>query len=119
MIVHHAITGVMSAESCSRLRRRRYPARQRQELRGRRRESSPSTTSTATFYATDARCTHGFADLAEGILDGDIVECTLHFGAFNVRTGKAVQAPCFVDLKTYRTEVKDGQVFVDLSTPAA
>ena len=71
------------------------------------------------FFATDARCTHGFADLGEGILDGDIVECTLHFGAFNVRTGKAVQAPCFVDLKTYRTEVKDGQVFVDLSTPAA
>ena len=36
-----------------------------------------------------------------------------------VRTGKAVQAPCFVDLKTYLTEVKDGQVFVDLDTPAA
>jgi len=36
-----------------------------------------------------------------------------------VRTGKAVQAPCFVDLKTFRTEVKDGQVFVDLSAPAA
>ena len=71
-----------------------------------------------TFYATDARCTHGFADLAEGNLDGEIVECTLHFGAFDVRTGKAVQAPCFVDLKTYRTEVKDGQVFVDLNTPA-
>jgi len=30
-----------------------------------------------------------------------------------------VQAPCFIDLKTFRTEVKDGQVFVDLSAPAA
>ena len=48
-----------------------------------------------------------------------MIECTLHFGAFNVRTGKAVQAPCFVDLKTFRAEVRDGQVFVDLSTPAA
>ena len=36
--------------------------------------------------------------------------CSLHFGAFNVQTGKAVQAPCFIDLKTFRTEVKDGQV---------
>jgi nitrite reductase/ring-hydroxylating ferredoxin subunit len=72
-----------------------------------------------TFYATEARCTHAVADLADGILEGDVIECSLHFGAFNVRTGKAVQAPCFVDLKTFRTEVKDGQVFVDLSMPAA
>ena len=72
-----------------------------------------------TFYATEARCTHATADLADGILEGDVIECSLHFGAFNVKTGKAVQAPCFVDLKTLRTEVKDGQVFVDLSTPAA
>jgi nitrite reductase/ring-hydroxylating ferredoxin subunit len=71
------------------------------------------------FYATEARCTHAVADLAEGILDGDVIECSLHFGAFNVRTGKAIQAPCFVDLKTFRTEVRDGQVFVDLSAPAA
>jgi nitrite reductase/ring-hydroxylating ferredoxin subunit len=71
------------------------------------------------FYATEARCTHATADLADGILEGDVIECSLHFGAFNVRTGKAVQAPCFVDLKTFRTEVKDGQVLVDLATPAA
>src|SRR5262249_15177232 len=72
-----------------------------------------------TFYATEARCTHATADLADGILDGDVIECSLHFGAFNVCTGKAVQSPCFVDLKTFRTAVKDGQVFVDLATPAA
>jgi len=69
------------------------------------------------FYATEARCTHGFADLGEGLLEGDVIECSLHFGAFNVKTGKAVQAPCFVDLKTFKTEVRDGQVFVDLGTP--
>jgi nitrite reductase/ring-hydroxylating ferredoxin subunit len=72
-----------------------------------------------TFYATEARCTHAVADLGDGILEGDVIECSLHFGAFNVRTGKAIQAPCFVDLKTFRTEVRDGQVFVDLSAPAA
>ena len=71
-----------------------------------------------TFYATEARCTHATADLADGILEGDVIECSLHFGAFHVPTGKAVQAPCFTDLKTFRTEVRDGQVFVDLSTSA-
>ena len=46
------------------------------------------------FFATDNECTHGAASLAEGILEGDVIECTLHFGAFNVKTGEAVQAPC-------------------------
>jgi nitrite reductase/ring-hydroxylating ferredoxin subunit len=71
-----------------------------------------------TFYATEAHCTHAMADLADGILEGDVVECSLHFGAFHVPSGKAVREPCFTDLKTFRTEVKDGQVYVDLSTPA-
>jgi len=72
-----------------------------------------------TFYATEAHCTHAMADLADGILEGDVVECSLHFGAFHVPSGKAVREPCFTDLKTFRTEVKDGQVYVDLSAPAA
>ena len=72
-----------------------------------------------TFYATEATCTHAFADLADGLLEGDVIECCVHFGAFHVPSGKAVQAPCFIDLKTYPTEVKDGQVLVDLSNPAA
>jgi nitrite reductase/ring-hydroxylating ferredoxin subunit len=70
------------------------------------------------FYATEARCTHGFSDLADGTLEGDVIECSFHFGAFHVPSGKAVQAPCFINIKTFRTEVKDGQVYVDLSTPA-
>jgi len=70
------------------------------------------------FYATEARCTHGLADLADGTLEGDTIECSFHFGAFHVPSGKAVQAPCFINLKTYKTEVKDGQVMVDLETPA-
>lgn len=70
------------------------------------------------YYATEARCTHGMADLADGTLTGDEIECSFHFGCFNVKTGKATQPPCFIPLKTFKTEVRDGQVFVDLDTPA-
>ena len=72
-----------------------------------------------TFYATEAYCTHAMADLGDGILEGDVVECTLHFGAFNVKTGEAVQAPCFTALRTYKVTVQDGQVMVDLDKTAA
>ena len=71
-----------------------------------------------TFYATEARCTHGLANLADGMLDGNTIECSFHFGAFDVPSGKAVQSPCFIALKTYKTEVRDGQVFIDLDQPA-
>ena len=72
-----------------------------------------------TYYATEARCTHGMADLADGTLEDDVIECNFHFGAFHVPSGKAVQPPCFIALKTFKTEVRDGQVYVDLDTPGA
>jgi nitrite reductase/ring-hydroxylating ferredoxin subunit len=71
-----------------------------------------------SFYATDDECTHGAASLADGMLDGDIIECTMHFGAFNAKTGEAVQAPCSIPLRTYKVVVQDGQVCVDLDKEA-
>jgi nitrite reductase/ring-hydroxylating ferredoxin subunit len=70
------------------------------------------------IYATDDECTHAAASLSEGILEGDVIECALHFGAFNVKTGEAVQAPCFTPLRTYKVEVRDGNVYVDLEKEA-
>jgi nitrite reductase/ring-hydroxylating ferredoxin subunit len=71
-----------------------------------------------TFYATDDECTHGAASLSDGILDGDVIECTMHFGAFDVKTGKPVQEPCSIPLRTYKVVVQDDQVFVDLQKSA-
>jgi len=72
-----------------------------------------------TFYATDNECTHGAASLADGILEDDVIECALHFGAFNVKTGEAVQPPCFTQLRTYKVIVENGEVKVDLQKTAA
>jgi nitrite reductase/ring-hydroxylating ferredoxin subunit len=71
------------------------------------------------FYATDNECTHGAASLADGILEDDVIECTLHFGAFNVKTGEAVQTPCFTPLRTYKVMVENGRIHVDLDKTAA
>lgn len=72
-----------------------------------------------TFYATDNECTHGAASLADGILDGDVIECSLHFGAFHVPTGDVVAPPCAVPLRTYKVVVRDDDIFVDLEKSAA
>lgn len=55
-----------------------------------------------TFYITDDTCTHGEASLAEdGMLDGDEVECSWHFGRFKVATGAACAMPCTIPLRTW------------------
>jgi nitrite reductase/ring-hydroxylating ferredoxin subunit len=53
------------------------------------------------LYATDNVCTHAFALLSDGWLDGDVIECPLHGGRFEVKTGKALGYPVEIDLKTY------------------
>ena len=67
------------------------------------------------FFVTDDACTHGPGSLSEGCVEGDIVECDFHNGAFNIRTGEVAAAPCMVPVKIYRTVVDaDGTVSIEL-----
>ena len=67
------------------------------------------------FYVTDDHCTHGPGSLSEGFIDGDLVECNFHQGVFNIRTGEVVRPPCMVPVKTYRTVVEDGRVYIEVT----
>ena len=66
------------------------------------------------FYVTDDDCTHGPGSLSEGFLDGEVIECNFHQGCFNVRTGEVVAPPCVVPIRTYRTRIEDGTLFLEL-----
>jgi nitrite reductase/ring-hydroxylating ferredoxin subunit len=65
------------------------------------------------FYVTDDACTHGPGSLSEGEVDGEIVECNFHNGAFNIITGEVAAPPCMVALRTYKAQVVDGQVCIE------
>lgn len=65
------------------------------------------------IYVTDDACTHGPGSLSDGYIEGDVVECDFHNGAFNIKTGEVVKPPCFVPLRTYVTSVEDGKVYID------
>jgi nitrite reductase/ring-hydroxylating ferredoxin subunit len=65
------------------------------------------------FYVTDDACTHGPGSLSEGYIEGDVVECNFHNGQFNIKTGEVVAPPCMVPIKTYRTLVENGKVFIE------
>ena len=64
------------------------------------------------ILVTDDTCTHGMASFSEGLLDGEVIECPWHGGAFNVRTGAAAALPCSEPLRTYAVSIEDGFVWV-------
>ncbi len=66
------------------------------------------------FYATDDICTHAYASLADGYVENDQIECPLHGGCFDIKTGKATTAPCTVDLKTYEVKIDGDDIMVGL-----
>ena len=66
------------------------------------------------FCVTDDACTHGPGSLSEGFVDGDLIECNFHQGVFNIRTGECVRPPCMVPVRTYKTVVADGRVYIEV-----
>jgi nitrite reductase/ring-hydroxylating ferredoxin subunit len=72
-----------------------------------------------TFYVTDDECTHAAASLADGMLEGDVIECCVHMGSFHVPTGNVVQPPCEMPLRTYHVVAKGDDIYADLGRNAA
>ena len=63
-------------------------------------------------FVTDAMCTHGLAVLTDGYQEDFVIECPLHGGSFDIRTGAALTAPCEIAVKTYPVSIDDGWVTV-------
>lgn len=68
------------------------------------------------IHATDNLCTHAFAFLSDGWLDGDVIECPLHAGRFEVKTGKGLGPPIPCDIKTYPVRIVGDEVQVALKS---
>ena len=66
------------------------------------------------IFATDNICTHGQARLCEGFLDGHEIECPLHQGKFDVRTGQPSCAPVTEAIRSYPVRIESGRVFLAL-----
>ena len=66
------------------------------------------------FFATDGYCTHEEEHLEDGIVIGNVIECPLHQGRFDVRTGNALSAPACIDLKTFPVTVSGNEIYISL-----
>lgn len=66
-------------------------------------------------YAVGNICTHAYARLSDGSLDGYDIVCPLHGGSFDVRTGEVSTLPCLEPLETYPAKVEGENVYVALT----
>jgi len=66
------------------------------------------------IYATDNTCTHGQARLCDGFLDGHEIECPLHQGKFDIRSGTPTCEPVTQAIRSYPVKIEAGRVFVCL-----
>jgi naphthalene 1,2-dioxygenase system ferredoxin subunit len=66
------------------------------------------------IFATDNICTHAYARLSDGWLDGEVIECPLHAARFDIRSGKVLDPPATEDLKTYPVRVVGGEIQIRL-----
>jgi naphthalene 1,2-dioxygenase system ferredoxin subunit len=69
-------------------------------------------------YATDNICSHAYARLSDGFVDGFQVICPLHQGSFDVRTGAVIDPPCVEPIATFECRVEDDDVLVKIGAAA-
>ena len=65
-----------------------------------------------TFHAIDDVCSHAYACLSDGDINGEEVECPLHGGSFNAMTGMPINPPADKSLSVFQAKVEGDDIFV-------
>lgn len=65
------------------------------------------------YYAMDDICTHDGGPLAEGFLEGDVIECPRHGACFSIKTGAALRLPATAPVTTYPVRVQGDEIQVE------
>ena len=64
------------------------------------------------IHACDDICSHAYASLSEGDINGPEVECPLHGALFNIVTGEALTPPAEAPIKVYKVQVEGDDIYV-------
>jgi 3-phenylpropionate/trans-cinnamate dioxygenase ferredoxin subunit len=66
-------------------------------------------------FAVEDLCSLASVALSEGEVADCTIECWLHGSTFDLRTGKPTVLPATEPVATFPVEVRDGEVYVDVS----
>ncbi len=62
------------------------------------------------YYAIEDVCTHDDGPLAEGELNGLVIECPRHGACFDITNGKVLSPPALVDVPSYDVQVEGNNI---------
>lgn len=68
-----------------------------------------------TVYAFSNICTHEYACMSDGFIDGEFIECPLHQARFHIPTGKVMSPPANTDLQTFPVKIVKNDVYIQTS----
>jgi anthranilate 1,2-dioxygenase ferredoxin subunit len=63
------------------------------------------------------QCSHGYARLSDGYVEDGCVECPLHQGLVDIRTGEPRSAPITESVRSFPARVVDARVEVAIEVP--
>lgn len=66
------------------------------------------------YYAIADVCSHDDGPVGEGVLEGLEIVCPRHGARFDVRNGKVLALPAFVDIPAYPVRIVEGQIEIGL-----
>jgi 3-phenylpropionate/trans-cinnamate dioxygenase ferredoxin subunit len=66
------------------------------------------------YYAIADVCSHDDGPVGEGSLEGFEIICPRHGARFDIRTGKVLALPAFVDIPAYPVRVVGSQIEIGL-----
>jgi 3-phenylpropionate/trans-cinnamate dioxygenase ferredoxin component len=64
------------------------------------------------YFALEDVCTHDGGPLAEGTIEGHVVECPRHGARFDIRTGAVLCLPATTPVPTYEVRVEGDEIQV-------
>ncbi len=64
------------------------------------------------YFALDDVCTHDGGPLAEGVIEGDQIECPRHGARFSIRSGEALCLPATGAVTTYAVRIEGDEIQV-------
>jgi nitrite reductase/ring-hydroxylating ferredoxin subunit len=66
------------------------------------------------LHAFDDVCTHRQCSLAEGDLEGLVIECPCHGSQFDITSGEVVNGPATEPIDVFEVREEDGQLLVSM-----
>lgn len=66
------------------------------------------------IHAINDTCTHEDASLSDGTIVGDDIECPMHGGSFDIRTGEPTNFPVVVAIEKYGVRIDGDDIQVEV-----